>query len=147
MATEKWAGAPTSRGSVLSTELNSLSNGSYTAAGSAIDNSANLDVYGWVELAVTFGSAPSAGGYVNVYAVQALDGTNYEDGGGSVAPGKHLLVATIPVRAVTTAQRVRSRRFTLDPAKTKYVLEDQTGQAFPASGSTLTLYTANDSIA
>lgn len=146
MATEKWA-AYTSRGSVLSTELNALASAGRSAAGTEVDNGANLDMFGVLELAVTFGTAPSAGGYVEIYMVTAPDGTNYEDGSSTVDPGTHKLVDRIPVRAVTTAQRLSGRLIPLLPEKTKFILLNGSGQAFPASGSTLTLYTTNRTVA
>ena len=145
MATEKWA-ANTSRGNVLSTELNSLANAGRSAAGTEINNSTNLDVFGRLELQVTFGTAPSAGGYVEIYMVTAPNGTNYEDGSDSVDPGTHKLVDRIPVRAVTAAQRLTGRRIPLLPGKTKFLLYNGSGQAFPASGSTLALYTTNKTV-
>lgn len=146
MATEKWDGL-TSRGNVLSTELNSLANAGRSAAGTEVNNATNKDMYGQLELQVTFGTAPSAGGYVEIYMVNALDGTNYEDGSNTVDPGTHKLVDRIPVRAVTTAQRLNGRMLTLEPAKTKFLLVNGSGQAFPASGSTLTLYTTDRTVA
>src|SRR5690242_16533559 len=118
-STFKWAGAWTDRSTVLTTELNSLGNGSRTAVGTLIDNSSNLDEYGRFELSVTFGTNPSAGGYVQIHAITAPDGTNYEDGSSSVDPGLHTVVATIPVRATTNAQRLLSKAFLFDPSKTK----------------------------
>jgi len=141
-----WDAAYVDRSTVLTTELNSLANLSRTNAGTEIANQTNLDQYGKVELNVTFGSAPSAGGFINVYMVNAPDGTNYEDGSSSADPGSHKLVAVIPVKAVTSAQRVTSRLFGLEPAKTKFIVENKSGQAFPSSGSTLKLYTANDEV-
>jgi len=146
MATEKWA-AYTSRGSVLSTELNALASAGRSAAGAEVDNGANLDMFGVLELAVTFGTAPVAGGFIEIYMVTAPDGTNYEDGSDSVDPGTHKLIDRIPVRAVTTAQRLTGRLVPLLPEKTKFLLYNGSGQAFPASGSTLTLYTTNRTVA
>lgn len=146
MATEKWA-AYTSRGSVLSTELNALASAGRSAAGTEVDNSANLDMFGVLELSVTFGTAPAAGGYVEIYMVTAPDGTNYEDGSNTVDPGTHKLIDRIPVRAVTTAQRLSGRLIPLLPEKTKFLIYNGSGQAFPASGSTLTLYTTNRTVA
>lgn len=142
----QWEAAWNSEGNVLSTELNSLADGSRTNAGTEVDNSTNLDQYGKVEINVTFGSAPSAGAYVDLHAVTAPDGTNYEDGSSSVDPGSHTMVARIPVRATTSAQRLMSRVFPLEPAKTKFILVNQTGQAFPASGSTVELFSSNDEV-
>lgn len=146
MATEKWA-AFTSRGNVLSTELNALASAGRSAAGTEVDNGTNLDMYGVLELQVTFGTAPSAGGYVEIYMVTAPNGTNYEDGSDTVDPGTHKLVDRIPVRAVTTAQRLSGRLIPLLPEKMKFLLYNGSGQAFPASGSILTLYTTNRTVA
>ena len=143
MATIKWA-VWNSRGTVLTTELDALANSGRSAAGTEINNATNKDRWGKLELAVTFGTAPSAGGYVEIYAVTAPDGTNYEDGSNTVDPGAHKLIDRIPVRAVTTAQRLTGRQFPLEPAKTKFLLTNGSGQAFPATGSTVTLYTTNE---
>jgi hypothetical protein len=145
----KWAAAAQSRGVVVDSGINSLADGSRTNAGTEIDNSTNLDQYGMVQLDVTFSAAPTANGYVGIYMVSALDGTNYEDGSSSVDPGAHNLVATIPVRAVTTAQRLTSPVFALKPAKCKFIVQNKAGSgssAMAASGNQLTLYTANDTV-
>jgi hypothetical protein len=142
----KWEAAFLSRGDVLTTELNALANAARTAAGAVIDNATNLDQYGKLELTVDFVSAPSAGAVVNVYMVTAPNGTNYEDGSGTVDPGAHTLVAVIPIRVDTAAQRLTSRLFTMQPALSKFILENLTGQAFPASGSILKLYVTNEEI-
>lgn len=140
--TTKWS-TPTDRGSVLTTELNSLANGSYSAVGSEVDNATNKDLYGDFELNVTFGSAPSAGGYIGLYLIPALDGTNYADGGSSVAPPATSWIGNFPLRAVTTAQRVTITGVSLPPSKFKVVAYNGSGQAFPSSGSTVDLYTSN----
>ena len=143
MTTIKWAGAPTDRSTVLTTELNSLASGSRTNVGTEIDNSANLDTYGFLKLAVTFGTNPSAGAYVEIHMLMALDGTNYPDGSSSVDPGADTTILTIPILASTSAQSKQIGPFLLPPSKIKFILVNQTGQAFPASGSTLRLYTQN----
>jgi hypothetical protein len=140
----KWEAGYVDRSDVLTTELNSLANDARTNAGTELANQTNLDQYGILKVSVTFGSNPSSGAYVNIYAVRSPDGDGYEDGSSTVDPGSHTLVATIPVRATTSAQVLISRPFTLEPAPTKFILENKTGQAFPASGSTVKLYTTND---
>ncbi len=138
-----WQAAPVSRSNVLSTELNSLASGSRTAAGTEVDNSVNLDTYGLLEINVTFGTAPSAGGYLALYLITAPDGTNYSDGSATVDPGADTWVLNIPVRAVTTAQLKVTKVFPLPGAKLKFILENQSGQAFPATGSTVELFSLN----
>lgn len=123
---------------VLSTELNSLAATSGKAISAAIDNSTNLDLFDDLELAVTFGSAPTAGTVVEVYLVISIDGgTNYADGSSTVLPASSSYLGGFAVRAVTTAQRIPIRGVPLPPGSFKYLVQNTTNQAFPASGSTL----------
>lgn len=145
MATEKWTAA-TSRGNVLSTELNALANGSYSAVGSVLDNSVNLDRFGIAELAATWASAPTDKAVLDLFAVPAIDATNYADGGGAVRPSNFLYLGSFQVRAVTTAQRVVCGQFTLPPFKHKYVLLNSSGFALPATGSVVSLWTFNRAV-
>lgn len=135
----KWSAYAAALASALTTELNALANGSYSAAGTEIDNAAAGTHYPYAdfELGVTYGTAPSAGGYVALFLVMALDGTNYQDGGGSVAPPATAWVGNFPLRAVTTAQRVVLRGVLLPNAKFKLVAQNNAGQAMAASGHTL----------
>jgi hypothetical protein len=135
--------AVVAEGTVLTTELNSLANGSRTAKGTEFDNtpSGNNATHCQVELAWTPGSAPSAGGYVALYAIPALDGTNYADGDASNAPSATTWRCNIDVRAEAEAQVLASPVFPLGPHKYKFILENKTGVSFPASGSTLELFT------
>jgi hypothetical protein len=142
MATEKWSAA-TARANQLTTELNALADGSYSAAGTALDNATNRDRFGLAELTATFASAPTADAPLHLYAVVAPDGTNYCDGGGSVRPPDAVYLGTFQARAVTTAQRMVTRRFELPPTLMKFVLYNGCGQAFPATGSVVNLYTFN----
>jgi len=71
MATEKNS-AYTNRGSVLTTEMNSLANGNYTAAGPEYDNTAQLDTWGVLQLlAKQFGTAPTLNAPISVFAISA----------------------------------------------------------------------------
>lgn len=121
----------------MSTELNSLGNGANAIASTAIDNSTNLDLWDDLILNVTFGSAPSAGGYISVYILPSLDGTTYSDGGSGVNPDPGLLVGSFNPHAVTTAQHIVLRQVPLPPGKFYYLIQNNSGQAFPASSSTL----------
>lgn len=142
----KWEAAPTSRGSVLSTELNNLADGSRTNQGTEVDNSSNLDKYGMLELNATMNTAPDTNGPLLIHLVTAPDGTNYGDGSSTVDPGPDTRLLTITLRAVTTAQRKMSKVFPLPPTKVKFLLDNQCGGGFPASGSTVELFTFNDEI-
>lgn len=128
--------------SLLTTELNSLASSARTAVGTEYDNSANLYTFGLFELNVTFGAGPTAGTLVDLYAIPAPDGTNYDDGSSSVAPPANCYIGSFPVRAVTTAQKIplglgARGLVTLPPTKFKLIAYNGTNQAFPASGSTV----------
>lgn len=123
---------------LLSTELNSLANGSGIVASAAYDNATNLHIWGIFELNVTFGSAPTAGNLVNLYLEIAPDGTNYGDNQNI----QTTYVGGFPLRAVTSAQRVHlgiglAAPLWLPPTLFKLRAVNNSGQAFPASGSTI----------
>lgn len=120
----------------LSTELNALANATYSAASATIDNSTNLDLYIDLLLSVTYGTAPSAGGTVDLYVVPSLDNTTFADGGGSTAPAHALLVGSFELRAVTTAQNIVLRDIPL-PQYAKLVAYNNAGQAMAATGNTV----------
>jgi hypothetical protein len=123
--------------SVLTTELNALGVASYSNASSAINNSSALNLFDDLELVVDFVSAPTAGGYVSVYLLPAVDGSNYADGSSSIVPAAQTLVATIDILATTAAQRLSFRNVPIPPGLFKYMVANNTDQAFPATGSTL----------
>jgi hypothetical protein len=128
-----------SQTSVLTTELNSLANNALNIS-AAFDNTYGAAGNGYVladvELVVQFGTNPTAGTGIAVWFLQSQDGTNYEDGDASTTPARRPDLV-IPVRAVTTAQRI-IRRVNLPPGKLKVLAKnDGTGQAFAASANTL----------
>jgi hypothetical protein len=127
--------------SLLTTELNSLGNGSLSAAGSAVDNDADHDQLCDLELAVTFGSAATANAVVSVWFLGTVDGTNFEDGSSSVQPNRPP-DAVFVCRAVT-AHRVMFYGARVPPRDFKPLLLNSSGQAFPASGSTLKAFFYN----
>lgn len=145
MPTEKWA-AFTSRGTVLTTELNSLGNGSYSAVGTVIDNGTNLDRFGVAVGSFPIGSAPTVDTTYDLFAVPAVDGTNYMDGGGSVKPPASTYCGSFQLRAVATTQAIATCLFELPPCKVKFVLYNGSGQAMDATLNTVTLYTTNRTI-
>lgn len=140
----KWEAAWTSRGNVLTTELNSLANGSFSSAGTEVDNSTNLDQYGKVEINLA-SLSPTAGANLELYMITAPDGTNYEDAPGSNNPATHVCTAVIPLDTTASdAKLCMSGVFLLQPAKTKFVLKNAAGVALGASGNTVELFTCND---
>lgn len=142
----KYADKMSTATSVLNDELNSLADGSRTDAGDEYGNGVTLNTMARLELSVTFPTAPDAGGGVELYMLNANNDSNYTDGSSTVAPSVNDFVAFIDVRASTGAQRIASKPFRLNPAKTKFILVNKTGQAFPSSGSNVYLYAWNEEI-
>lgn len=140
-----WETTPNSRSTVLTTELNSLGNGSYSAAGTAIDNSANLDQWGCLEVNLA-SLNPTSGAYLQLFLIQAPDGTNYEDAPSSTNPGYHASVCVLSIPTGAATKRAISPWFRLPPCKVKFVLLNGSGVSLGASGNTVTLYTDNDEI-
>lgn len=147
-----WSSKSGATGGQLTTELNSLavatsgSTGVSTAA-SAYDNtgSTDLDQYGAFQLAVDFASAPTAGGSVEVYANETLDGSNYAPHPAIADLGTVRYLGSIQIPATAAAFVVASPwTFLMRPGKMKFIVVNRTDQAFPASGSTLTLFVTND---
>lgn len=120
----------------LSTELNSLVSGSATAASAAIDNSTNLDLFIDLILNVTYGTNPTAGSTVDIYILPSLDNSTYTDGGGATAVPKSFLVASLELRAVTTAQNIVATGIPI-PQYFKLVAINNGGQTMAASGNTV----------
>lgn len=118
----------------LSTELNSLATATNSSASSAIDNTSALDLYMDLELVIAAqGVARSAGAYVAVYMVHALDGTNYDDVHETTAE----LCAVFPLDAATTARRRTVRDIPIPPGLFKLFARNVTGQTTASSGSTV----------
>lgn len=125
-------------GSVLTTELNALAAGALSAASSEIDNTSALAIFETLELLVTIPTTPVAGEVVELYILESVDGTNFGDGSGSVQPPDTALVGIFPVRAVAGAQRITLvDPVPLKPGKYKYLLKNNTSDAFDATGNTL----------
>ena len=127
---------------LMTTELNSLANGSSALGSTVLDNSTGLYLFLNAQLNVTFGSNPTANNTVDLYLIPSLDGTNYSD---SASTPNQLYVGSFPLRAVTTAQKIAllPSGVPLGPFKYKPFIVNNAGVAFPASGSTLDVYRYN----
>jgi hypothetical protein len=152
MATVKWGASPTSRGTVLTTELGNgagLADATFSAAGPAYDNTANLDRWGWLEFVTGAAITPAAGGTILIYMVHSPGGTNYSDVPTANNPGTHTLVAMFPLTsgASATQRAIHTVPFAMPPGKVKFILKNQAGVSLANTGNTVTLYTANESVA
>jgi len=131
--TVKWE-APQSLANILTTELNSLASATLSAAGAELDNSTGLYLFADFVLSVTYGTNPTAGGYVALYLTEALDGSTHSDVERELTSQ---LVGSFPLRATTSAQKIVLRGVQLPPFKIKPYVDNQAGQAMAASGNTL----------
>lgn len=122
----------------MGTELDALAATTGKAISAAFDNSSNLDLFADLELAVDFVSAPTAGTLIEVYQLRSVDGgTTYPDGSASILPQAALYVGGFAVRAVTTPQIMSLPGIALPPGSYKWLIQNTTNQAFPATGSVL----------
>jgi hypothetical protein len=133
---------------LLSTELNSLASSATAGAISSVGGTSGLfnntvggggfDGYPWgryeLVLAAPAGTL-TAGTAVLIWFLGNVDGTNPEDGSATVIPSRPPDLV-IPVRAVSTAQRI-TRIAKLPPGNWYALLSHATGQAWGASGNTL----------
>lgn len=122
---------------VMTTELNSLSNNSLAVSASPYDNTSGY-INADIQLVVTFSASPSANSAICVWFLSSPDGTSYEDGSASVTPAR-IPDVILPVRAVSTAQRI-NRRVVLPWGTFKILFKnDGTGQALLLSGNVLSI--------
>lgn len=112
--------------------------------GSEIANSTNLDELATLELTYAFGTNPTANATLEVYAIYAVDGMNYEDGATNVTPFAPAFIGAVSVTADTNTHRVTFRSVQLEPHKLKFLVRNNaTGQTATV---TLLAYTYNRSL-
>jgi len=144
----KWQEASSVKSTTLEASGAALSDNTIVEANdSAYDGGTNLDQWGWLELVGTWGTAPDdVAPSVDVYITQAPDGTNYSSAPvtGGVDCGDQLL-AIIPIRKVTSAQRKVTDMFRLPSHLTKFYIDNQTGQSLGSTWA-LKLFRNNDEI-
>lgn len=98
---------------LLSTELNSLASGSFSSLGAANNNvfaTANFNGYFLADLMLNLAAytgTPAAGAYFGVYFIPAIDGTNYDNSGSTIAIGPDVI---IPVDALASGPLQRTVR-------------------------------------
>lgn len=137
MATTLTHKAYESIASVLTTELNSVTNGSYSAASSAQGaDGTGGPLYGDFELVL--GSLdPTVYAIAELYLLRSADGTNYEDAPSSTNPGAGMFVGTFVGSDASAAHRIVLADVPLPPGLWKAVLKNTAGVTLAASGNTL----------
>ena len=143
MATIKYEAA--SAVTLLDTELNSLANSAGAIDSGSYDNATNLYMFGAFELTVDFASASTANAMIDLYLIPAIDGTNFVDnvtGSSEFAP-LDSYVGGFQCQNTANAQRIGlwgaggGVLIPLPPVPFKAFVINNSGQAFPASGSVL----------
>lgn len=144
MATIKY-GTPEAEASALTTELDSLADGSFCAASGAIDNEAGLYENIMLEL-VLASLSPATGAYVDVWIDYSIDGTNYADAAKPLQLSALLCTFQLDTTA-TTAQRLFLGGLRIEPAKFKLQVRNKAGVALASSGNTLKYSRYNEQVA
>lgn len=121
---------------VADSELNSLANND-TVLGKAYNNETDLAFEADLVLSVDFASAPTAGAVIEVYKIPYLNGAYVDDGVSSDTPNSTDYVGCFVLRATTAAQVISMGNRVLLGGRQKFVFYNKSGQAFPASGSTV----------
>jgi hypothetical protein len=146
----KWANPITYTALTSVSELVSLANDGVISLGTGtiIPNRTNLYQYiqFWVKTKYLTGSASAA---LNLWFIQTLDGTNYEDGTTGTAPNK-LPDVIIPVGASTSQYSIvwPQTPIIAPPNDFKVLLQNKTGYALSGSNSENMVYYAmfNDTV-
>lgn len=124
---------------LATTELNALASLARAVGPVKGSDSTDANLLGDATINVTFAVAPVVDTLIDLYLVRATDGTNYEDGSSTVIPGVDSYVGSFQVRAVTTAQIIVIRDILIPPGLYKAIIWNNTAQAFPATGTTVTM--------
>ncbi len=121
--------------------MNSDTNGTYTALGSAIDNSVGKHLQADFELNLA-SVLPTAGGTIDLYLVPALPSnqTAYPDwteATASVPENEQYYAGSFTLKANTETQEVVLRNVVLPPGAFKVATCNQSGATLAASANTL----------
>lgn len=137
----QWSAYTASKAALFaSTDLKNIA----TTAGklstaTAIDNTGG-DQYADIELLIDLATAASTGGYVELWFIAALDGTNYESGADAVFPARAADVI-IPVRSTTDdSQTVTVKRIVWPQGLFKCLFRNSTGQTTTNTDSLTQVY-------
>jgi len=135
-----WSGYLAASSNVLTTELNSLADGSVTALSSEVDNTTNKSMYADLQLDLASLTISSTTAYVDVFIVPTVDGTNYPDWTSGAVANYHqqYYAGSIAVKNVSAAAaRANASYIQIPPGKFKWAVRNGTGASLAGSGNTL----------
>lgn len=135
--TFKWV-APEAIATAVSTGMNSLADGSFAGASSAITNeTGGTGLYQYIDLELVLASlSPTAGAFVDVWIYATLDGTNYSDNAKPLQTSSKLYTFQLDTTA-STAQRMVAYSIPIPPLDFKLDVRNKAGVSLNASGNTL----------
>jgi hypothetical protein len=136
---DKWSAYTATKAAIFAVGgLKNLATAAISAVSGAIDNTAG-DTCADLELLIDLATAATAGGYVSIWFIHALDGTNYE-AIESATPARAADVI-IPVRSTTTDSQVCFCGPILWPqGKFTVLIQNNTGQTTTNTDSLTQLY-------
>lgn len=142
----KWSGYKAAAANRLTTELNSLANGSTSALSAEVDNTTNL--YKYADFEVNLASAAFTGTpSVSLYIVPSQDGTNYPDWDAGASPGNgnnNYWIGDVQLKAATGTERHVLRGVLLPTGKYKVAARNNSGVSLASSGNTVSERQYND---
>ena len=101
----KWSEYAATKAAIFTaSELKNIATTAGAITASGIDNTEGHQ-YAYIELLIDLATAASAGGYVELWFIKAIDGSNYESGSATVFPARSPDVV-IPVRSTTDDSQV-----------------------------------------
>ncbi len=130
---------------ICTTGLNSLADGSSATLGNTTetDNGTDRKTHGVAKLSLASVNL-TAVGWVDLYAVPKLDGTNYPEMTASTnVPPAHYWVGSISTVVKNGTQVQYSTPFPLPPEDFKLVCRNKTGVTWASSGNVLSVATFN----
>lgn len=123
---------------LLTTEMNALPDNDGVISSSEFDNSSNLDLFCDIELNLaSINLSSSSSPAVNVWFINNLSG---QEDGGTIIPAR-MPDAVIPLREVSAAQVVAIAGIKCPNISFDTVVQNVSGVAFAASGTTLKIET------
>ncbi len=137
-----WGTVLASGGNILTTELDSLANDARSAVGE-FNNTTGKAQYGLLKFTTPgFAIAPSVTSpALKINMISSADGTAWADGSDTIDPGADTYRGTIPIRPTTNAQKKEFHPVMLLPGKNGFLITNKTGQALPASGNVIEIFT------
>lgn len=129
----------TLRSAFVTADLDGKTSAAYafgSGADATFDNTSALDL--WCDVILNLGSInPTGSPYVSLWTLLSMDGTNFEDPQSAGAPPAGLMQYTRGVSTGSTAKVAIFRKVLLPPGKSKFLLQNNTGQTLATGGNTL----------